>query len=387
VSKRCYYDVLGLSRTSTETEIKAAYRRLAIRYHPDKNPGDPGAEERFKEAAEANEVLSDPQKRDRYDRFGHAGVNGEPHFTNVHDIFSAFGEIFGGDLFGSFFGGARPSRAGPRRGPSLEVALELEFEEMARGVTRMVHLRRHETCPSCHGSGSADGRAPVACERCGGRGVETIVQGFFSMRRPCGACGGEGTRVVDPCSGCSGSGLVQERHEIAVTVPAGIEDGMTLRVHGEGEAGPRGGGRGDLHCVVRVREHPLFVRSPRDPADLFVEVPVPLSTALLGGAVRVPTLDGAEEVKVPGGTEPGSTISVRGHGLPVLQGRRRGDLFVRVVYDVPKRPGRRFKRALEGLREAEEKEIGPARRAYEDRLGQHATRLERLVRDREQDDR
>lgn len=382
VSKRCYYEVLGLSRECGESEIKVAYRRLAVRYHPDKNPGDAEAEERFKEAAEAYEVLADPEKRVRYDRYGHDGVNGQAGFRDVHDIFSAFGEIFGGDVFGSLFGTAPRSR-GPRRGRSLEIALEIEFEEMARGVTRSVSLRRREACTDCGGSGSEGGRRPVTCDRCGGHGVETVTQGFFSMRRPCSACGGEGARIVHPCPACDGAGLVAVRKDLEIRIPAGVEDGMTLLKRGEGEPGPQGGPRGDLQCVIRVHEHDLFVRSPRDPSDLFVEVPVPVSTALLGGRIRIPTLDGSEEIKVDAGTDPGQTIRVRNHGLPVLQGRRRGDLYVRVAYDVPKKPGRKLRKALEALRELEAGEVGPARKTYEDLLGRHAARR---ARDSEGDD-
>lgn len=371
VSQRDYYEILSVDQRAGGAEVKSAYLRLALKYHPDKNPGDHQAEVRFKEAAEAYEVLSDPQKRARYDRYGHAGVDGQAGFHDITDIFSAFGDILGGDVFGSLFGGRPTRHQGPRRGASLESRLEVTFEEMARGVTRTVVVHRREACESCKGGGSKDGRPPVRCRRCGGGGYETLSQGFFSVRRPCAACGGEGMIIEDPCPACDGMGLQARKREVSVTIPAGIEDGLVVPVRGEGEAGPRGGPAGDLHCVVRVQEHDLFVRSPRDPADLFVEVPVPVSTALLGGRIEVPTLDGIESLPLDAGTEPGATLRVRGAGLPRLQRSGRGNLYVRVAYDVVRSPGRKLRRALQGLVEVEAKEVGPARRKFAERLESH----------------
>ena len=376
VSKRDYYECLGIARDASESEVKSAYRRLAVRFHPDKNPGDPVAEERFKEAAEAYEVLSSADKRARYDRYGHEGLNGQSGFHDVSDIFSAFGEIFGGDLFGSIFGGqggrGGPRARGPRRGNSLEVQFSISFEEMARGTTKTVSLERREACDGCEGTGSKDGRPPVACGRCHGQGYETASQGFFAVRRPCAACGGEGHVFETPCPTCRGVGLKPTRREVEVAIPAGIEDGMIVPLRGQGDAGPRGGPAGDLHCIVRVGEHPLFVRSPRDPADLFVEVPVPIATAILGGKVDVPTLDGQEKLAIEAGTEPGATNRIRGRGLPRLQRSGRGNLYVRVAYDVPRSPSRKLRKALEALGELEAKEVGPARRAFQDMLKRHA---------------
>jgi molecular chaperone DnaJ len=372
VGKRDYYEVLGVGRGAGEAEIKSAYRKLALRWHPDKNPGDKDAEERFKEAAEAFSVLGDAAKRERYDRYGHAGLEGQAGFHDISDIFSAFGEIFGGDFFGSLFGGRRAARrGGPQRGHSLEVEVGLTFDEMSRGVRRDVPLTRREGCEACSGSGASDGRPPVRCPRCGGTGFETMNQGFFSVRRNCSACGGEGMTIESPCGNCNGSGLAAKRRDLEIAVPAGIEDGMVIPLRGQGEAGPRGGPPGDLHCIVRVGEHPFFVRSPRDPADLFVEVPVPVSTALLGGRVEVPTLDGVESLVIDTGTEPGATLRVRGAGLPRLQRSGRGNLYVRVTYDVPRKPGRKLKKALEGLSAVEEREMGPARKRFADLLDTH----------------
>ena len=281
-------------------------------------------------------------------------------------------------IIGSFFGGAPSTRqAATRRGASLEVHLDLTFEEMARGVTKTVAVRRRERCDECAGSGSKDGGPPVRCGRCQGAGYETVNQGFFSLRRPCSACGGEGLQIEDPCPSCNGVGLVGKRREVKVPIPAGIEDSLVVPVRGEGEAGPRGGPPGDLHCVIRVREHEVFIRSPRDPADLFVEVPVPVSTALLGGRIDVPTLDGTENLVLESGTEPGATLRVRAAGLPRLQRRGgRGNLYVRVAYDVPRSPSRKMRKALEALKEIEAKDVSPAREKFAKFLKGHLRRLE-----------
>jgi molecular chaperone DnaJ len=373
--KRDYYEVLGVAKDASADDVKAAYRRLALKYHPDKNPNDKAAEERFKEAAEAYEVLSDADKRAAYDRHGHAGVQGGVGFRSTEDIFGAFRDIFGGDFFDSLFGGGGGRRAnGPPQGASLRCALELSFDEMAEGVERTISLKRRETCETCRGTGSRDGKPPTPCRVCGGRGQVQTSQGFFSVRRTCPQCGGEGVTIAAPCVTCRGEGLTPARREIRVRVPAGIEDGSILRVRGEGEPGPRGGARGDLHCEIRVGEHPLF---QRDGADLHVEVPVPLSTAALGGEVDVPTLAGASVVKVPPATAPGSLIRIRGEGLPRPEASGRGDLYVRVAYDVPHSPGRRVRDALDVLRAAERDEVGPARKAYGDALRDHRRKAER----------
>ncbi|MFV1958871.1 MAG: molecular chaperone DnaJ [Planctomycetota bacterium] len=378
VTKRDYYEILGVPRDAGDAEIKSAYRRLAVKLHPDKNPGDPTAEERFKEAAEAYEVLGNGELRARYDRFGHEGVDGQAGFHDIHDIFSAFGELFGSDIFGSMFGGrAQVRRAGPVRGESIEVQVHVSFEEMARGTTRTIRLKRDERCPTCRGSGSRDARPQVRCGRCQGTGYEVSTQGYFAVRRPCPQCRGEGLVVEDPCPDCRSTGRVPAKREVTVHIPGGIEDGMVISVRGEGAAGPRGGPPGDLHCVVRVREHPFFERSPRDPADLFVHVPVPVSTALLGGKIDVPTLDGEETLSLGAGTEPGATLRIRGAGLPRIDRRSgRGNLYVQIAYDVSKRPGRKLRRVLEALADAEAREIGPARRKFEDLQKAHRRRLE-----------
>jgi molecular chaperone DnaJ len=338
---------------------------LALEFHPDKNPGDAAAEESFKEASEAYEVLSNADKRARYDRYGHEGLDGQVGFNDVSDIFGAFS-----DLFGAFFGGAA-ARPGMRRGASLRAEILVPFDEAAAGGRKTLSLRRRVTCETCDGTGSAERKPPMTCGGCGGQGFIVSSEGFFSMRRGCPRCGGEGSVLQDPCRTCRGDGLVTGRREIELTLPPGVFDGITMRVPGEGEPAPRGGIPGDLNVRVRVQEHALFVRSPEDPADLYIQVPVPITTALLGGDVEIPALDGSMRIDVEPGTEPGQTIRVRGGGLPRFQGSGRGHLYVQVIYDVPRRPSRKLKKALETIREIEGEEPGPTRRRFGDALKAH----------------
>lgn len=370
--KRDYYEVLSVAKTADAKDVKAAYRRLALKYHPDKNPGDAQAEELFKEASEAYDVLSDGDKRARYDRFGHQGLDGQHvGFNDVSDIFGAFS-----DMFGSFFGGAQ-ARGGQRRGATLRADLIVPFDEMAEGATKTLTIRRHVACDECEGGGSSDGKPPVSCGTCGGRGQVITSSGFFSVQRPCPACGGDGQVVANPCKGCGGDGLMVGKRDVELTIPPGIFDGVTLRVPGEGEPAPRGGVPGDLNVRIRVEDHDVFLRSPEDPADLFLQAPVPITTALLGGQVEIPSLEGTVTLDVGAGTEPGDTIRVRGAGLPRFQGRGNGHLYVRVLYDVPKRPSRKMKKVLEGLRDLEQTEAGPARRSFEDDVKAHLRALEK----------
>jgi molecular chaperone DnaJ len=375
--KRDYYEVLGVGKTASEDEIKSAYRRLALKHHPDKNPGDKQAEEKFKEAAEAYEVLSDAKKRAAYDRHGHAAVEGGTQFRSAEDVFGAFRDIFGGDLFSSFFGGAGGGGGARRgtRGADVAGRVELTFQEMADGVTKTVTVRRREPCTTCRGTGSRDGKAPVACRTCGGRGVVRRNMGFVAVQQECPTCGGAGVTISSPCPDCHGEGLKPGKVEIPVPIPAGIEDGTVLRVRGEGEASPRGGPRGDLDLEVHVGEHPLF---HREGPNLVVVAPVPLSVAALGGEIEVPSLTGVEQLKVPAATPPGRRIRVRGQGLPHPDGRPgRGDLDVVVALDLPESPGRRVREALETLRAAEKDEVGRDRRRYGDLLRDHRRALER----------
>ena len=335
---RDYYQVLGVAAGAPLAEIKAAYRKLALRYHPDRNPDDPEAERNFKELAEAYEVLSDPEKRSLYDRYGEAGLKGVHHggFTSVNEIFSMFSDVFGGlsgfgglgDLFGA---GVRGRRRG-RRGRSRRLQFELEFVEAARGVTRTVLYERMEPCEGCSGSGVSAGHQRETCAQCGGYGQVETTRGFFRMRTTCPVCGGRGKVNRDPCGDCAGSGLTARERELTVTIPAGVEDGMEFIRSGEGDFGPEGGPPGDLYILARVTPHPLFERRGR---NLHCRVPLSFAQAALGTTVSAPTVDGEPaEVRVPKGTQPGTVFRLRGRGMPDLQSGRRGDLLVEVTVEV-----------------------------------------------------
>jgi len=351
-ARRDYYEILGVERGAGRDEIKAAYRKLAVKYHPDRNPGDSEAEERFKEAAEAYAVLSDDGKRAQYDRFGHAGIGEQPFSGFDSTVFSDFADILGSFFgFEGIFGGAR-RRSGPERGADLRIGVVLGFDEMAAGVERTLAIPRAESCESCAGSGMAPGSQPEPCATCGGRGQVRMAQGFFSMVRSCPACGGRGQVVKDPCRDCQGAGRVERTRQVKVKVPAGIEDGTRLRVVGQGEGGLRGGPPGDLYVVVRVEEHEIFAR---DGADLHVEHELSAFRAALGTEIEVPTLEGTEKVTVPAGVQPGGAQVLRGRGLPRVQRSGRGDLVVHFKVVVPRKLSARQRELLEELCAEEEK--------------------------------
>jgi len=349
VSKRDYYEVLGISRTATDVEIKSAYRKLALKYHPDRNPGDHSAEEKFKESAEAYSVLADADKRHLYDRYGHAVLGGaatggfDPTvFTGFEDILGGLGDIFGlGDVFG---GGRR--RGGVQRGADLRYDLEISFDEAAKGTETSVQIPRMESCETCSGSGAAPGSKATTCPQCQGRGQLRYQQGFFTVARTCGQCRGTGSVIAKPCSTCKGAGRVQKERKLTVRVPAGIATGQRLRLSGEGEAGGPGGPPGDLYVVIHVQEHPFF---QRDGNDLYCEVPLNFPTLALGGEIRIPTLEGDEPFKVPEGTGSGQAFRLRGRGMPDVSGRGRGDLFVTVKVITPKKLSKEQKKLLEQL--------------------------------------
>jgi molecular chaperone DnaJ len=351
VSKRDYYDILGVPKNAGEQQIKSAYRKLALQYHPDRNPGDKTAEERFKEAAEAYAVLADADKRSRYDRFGHAGVSSQPGAGFDPTIFSDFGDIFGnlGDIFGvsDLFGGRR--RGGAERGSDLRYDLAISFEESAKGVEKTIDVPRLETCETCHGSGAAPGSSPSTCPQCKGRGQLRYQQGFFTVARTCGQCHGSGRVVTKPCTTCQGAGRVGKQRKLTVKVPAGIASGQRLRLHAEGEGGLAGGDSGDLYVFVEVGEHPFF---RRDGNDLLCEILLNFTTLALGGSIDVPTLDGTESYKIPEGTQSGTTFRLRGKGVPDVSGRGRGDLFFAVQAITPKKLTREQRTALEQLSKA-----------------------------------
>ncbi|CDM64560.1 molecular chaperone DnaJ [Pyrinomonas methylaliphatogenes] len=357
MAKRDYYEVLGVSRNATEQEIKSAYRRLAVRYHPDKNPGDPEAEEKFKEAAEAYSVLSDPEKRALYDRYGHAGVSssaaasagwGPAGFGGIEDILNDF---FGfGDIFGR---GAR--RQAPQRGADLRYDLEISLEEAARGMTAQIRIPRLETCHVCHGTGARPGTQPETCPTCGGMGQVRYQQGFFSVARTCSACRGTGRIIRTPCRECHGKGRIEREKTLEVKIPAGVETGSRLRIAGEGEAGERGGPPGDLYVVINVREHERFERQGH---NLYINVPISFAQAALGAELSIPTLDGKQEtLRIPPGTQTGTVFRLKGHGMPILGGHGRGDLFVSVTVVTPTSLTREQRRLLEQLAEIEDRDF------------------------------
>jgi molecular chaperone DnaJ len=349
VSKRDYYELLGVAKTATEQEIKSAYRKLALKHHPDRNPGDKEAEDKFKEAAEAYSVLADTDKRHMYDRFGHAGLGGaatggfDPSvFTGFEDILGGLGDVFG---FGDILGGSR-RRTGPQRGADLRYDLEISFEEAARGTETALQIPRQEACETCAGSGAAEGSKPATCPQCKGRGQLRYQQGFFTVARTCGQCHGTGSVITKPCPTCRGAGRVPQERKLTVRIPAGISTGQRMRLAGEGEAGAAGGPTGDLYVVVHVQDHAFF---KRDGNDLYCEMPVHFTTLALGGDIEVPTLDGPESLPIPQGTQTGSTFRLRGHGVPDVGGRGKGDLHVIVKGLTPKKLTKDQKKLLEQL--------------------------------------
>jgi molecular chaperone DnaJ len=365
--KRDYYECLGVGRDATQEDIKTAYRREALKHHPDRNPGDKEAEHLFKEAAEAYEVLSDQGKRQRYDRFGHEGLRNSGNsrgFSSVDDIFSAFGDIFGGgggSVFEDLFGFSSGSRGGPRRGASLRCEVRINFDEMARGCEKTIRLKRAEACDTCRGTGAKPGTSPRACAYCGGRGEIQQSQGFFAIRTTCPRCRGEGKTIEDPCGDCSGRGRVQRVREIAVRIPAGIETGTRIRLSGEGEAGDHNGTPGDLFCEVYVAEHPLF---EREGMDLLCEVPITFSQAALGAEIMVPGIFAQEEMEVHRGTQSGALFRLKGRGLPDVHNRGVGDLLVRVMVETPKRLTKKQEDLLREFAETEEVAVSPRRKSF-----------------------
>ncbi len=333
MAKRDYYKILDVPKSATEAEIKKAYRRLAMKYHPDRNPSDHEAEERFKEAKEACEVLSDPQKRAAYDQFGHAGVEAASR-GGARGGFAggdAFGDIFG-DVFGDIFGTSRRGRSQVFRGADLRYELRLDLDQAVFGHTVELELTKLEECAVCHGSGAAKGSNPSTCETCGGAGQVRISQGFFQLQQTCPRCHGTGTIIRNPCDTCLGQGRVRRPKKLAVKVPSGVDNGDRIRLAGEGEAGRNGGPPGDLYVEVHVRDHPIF---ERDGEHLTCEVPISFGTAALGGTLAVPTLDGEVTIKVPPETQSGRVFRLRDKGVKPVRGGARGDLFCRVVVETP----------------------------------------------------
>lgn len=329
-SKRDYYEVLGVARTSTEVEITRAYRKLAMQHHPDRNAGDAEAEVRFKEVTEAYEVLRDPQKRERYDRHGHAGLSGAGGFPGAEGV--DLSDLFG-DLIGSFFGGGGRRRRGPRPGGDIRAPLDIDLVEAATGVKRAQTITRAELCRDCGGNGARPGTQPQPCRRCGGQGVVILQQGFLSVQQPCRACAGHGAVITDPCGTCRGNGRVEARRTIEVEIPPGVDTGNRIRYAGEGDAGDPGAPRGDLEFVIRVREHRFF---QRDGHNLICAWPVTFSQAALGAAIEITTLTGQKvRHELPRGIQTHEVIRIPGHGMPNPRGGRKGDLLVQIVVETP----------------------------------------------------
>ncbi len=352
VSKADYYEVLGVSRDASDQELKSAYRKQAMKYHPDRNPGDHAAEERFKEASEAYQVLSDADKRAAYDRYGHAGVNG----AGAPGGFSGFsggvdlGDIFG-DLFGEMFsmGGNQQRQTRQRRGDDLRFDLAIDFEDAIFGTETEVKLRRYESCSTCKGSGSASGRGPSTCPQCQGRGQIRYQQGFFSVARTCSACGGAGSIVSDPCQTCRGETRVTKEIKLSVKVPPGVEEGTRIRYAGEGDAGSSGGPKGDLYIVLSIRPHDFFERNGH---DLHCVVPISFPQAALGAEIEIEGVDGKIALKIPEGTQSGKELRVRARGVPFLNEKGRGDLVVQIIVRIPKKLSRAQRELVTQLAES-----------------------------------
>ena len=344
VSKADYYEVLGVSRDASDQELKSAYRKLALKHHPDRNPGDHAAEERFKEASEAYQVLSDADKRAAYDRYGHAGISGGgPGFGGPFAGGVDIGDIFG-DLFGEMFsmGGNAQRTSRQQRGDDLRFDLTIDFDAAIFGTETEVKIRRLEICPTCNGRGSASGRGPSTCPQCQGRGQIRFQQGFFSVARTCPACDGSGQVIGDPCSTCRGETRVVKELKLNVKVPPGVEDGTRIRYAGEGSVGRNGGSKGDLYGVLSIRRHEFF---ERDGHHLRCVIPISITQATLGAEIEIEAIDGSVILKIPEGTQSGRELRVRGRGVPILNGKGNGDLIVKVVVEIPRKLSR-FQREL-----------------------------------------
>src|SRR2546421_4334276 len=358
INKRDYYEILGVDRGVSEQDLKSAYRRLAHQHHPDKNQGNPEAEEKFKEAAEAYGVLSDAEQRSRYDHFGHAGVSstagaawGAPGFGGIEDI---LGDLFGfGDVFGGS-GRGSTRRSAQQRGADLRYDLEITLEQAATGLTAQLRIPKLEACESCNGAGTAPGTHPETCRTCEGAGQVRFQQGFFSVSRTCGNCRGTGQVITSPCETCHGKGRLEREKQIEVKIPAGVETGSRLRLQREGESGAYGGAPGDLYVVIHVAEHDLFERQGN---NLYASVPVSFAQAALGSEIKVRTLNGEDALKIPAGTQTGTVFRVRGQGMPVLGSRGRGDLFVSVSVVTPTMLTREQRKLLEQLSKIETKDF------------------------------
>ena len=370
--KRDYYEILEVERSSTEEEIKRSYRKLAVKFHPDKNPGDHEAEERFKELGAAYDVLMEPQKRAAYDRYGHAAFQqGGMGGGGFHDPFDLFREVFGagggtGGIFDHFFGGGNGGdSSGRQRGSDLRYDMQITLEEAASGAEKEIEIRKLDACEPCEGSGAQKGSKAVICPTCRGRGQVVASRGFFQVAQTCPQCHGTGRIIEKPCKSCQGEGRVEKTSRVKIKVPAGIDSDSRLRSSGGGEAGLRGGPSGDLYVVIHIKEHNVFVR---DGMDLRCEIPLPFTTAALGGEIRVPTLGGAVNLKIPAGTQSGAVFRVRGHGMPALHSAARGDILTHVQVEVPTRLNHEQREALARFSELCGEDNSPIHKGFYERL-------------------
>ena len=366
MSKRDYYEVLGVERTASPEELKKAFRKAALKYHPDRNPGDKEAEAQFKDVAEAYEVLADADKRARYDRYGHAGISGaqQPHYSGVEDIFSHFSDIFGSGFFEDLFGG-NGMRNSQRAGAHRRIAMTLSLEEAARGVDHSIEITRNEPCEKCNGSGAKAGSGPAQCPYCQGSGMLQQRRGFFVMQQPCPNCHGKGSIISDPCPACHGGMFQQKRMKVEMSVPAGVAEGQRLVVRGEGDAGEPGAPRGDLFVDIRVKPHDIF---QREGDDILCEVPIGFAQAALGAEVEVPTLDGKARVHVPRGTQSGRMFRLANQGMPHLHGRGRGSQLVRVVVETPRSLTKEQEDLLRKFAKTEDNNVSPKRKSFFDKV-------------------
>jgi molecular chaperone DnaJ len=363
MAKRDYYEILGVQKSADSVTIKKAYRKLALQFHPDRNKGDKEAENRFKEAAEAYEVLKDPKKRQLYDQFGHSGLqqSGFEGFSNFEDIFSSFGDIFE-EFFG--FGGGRGAR--PRRGADLRYDITIDFMDAVNGKEMEIEVDRLEECDTCKGSGTKEGKDPELCSTCGGRGQVTRSQGFFSISSTCPRCHGAGQIITDPCESCRGAGKISKPKKLSFRIPPGVETGSRLRLQGEGEPGELGGPTGDLYVFMRVKEHELFRRSGD---DVIVAAAMTYSQAVLGGPITIPTLEGEESFDIPKGAQSGQEFRLPSRGMARLRGRGRGDLIIVAYIETPKKIGKEEEDLLRRLAELENAEVAPKKRSIFSRKG------------------
>lgn len=362
-NKRDYYDVLGVDKGAGKSEIDKAYRRLAIKYHPDSNKDDDDAIAKFKEASEAYEVLSDQQKRARYDQYGHSGVDGGAQFTDVEDIF----EMFSGSIFGDLFGGGGRGRGGRRvrRGADVRCDVEISLEEAASGVAKEVSYRRRVHCSTCDGSGAAPGSKPMACVACGGQGQVVQSAGILRVQTACPHCGGKGQVISEPCKPCRGQGLEPKQTTLEVQIPAGVKDGDRIPLRGQGEASPDGGPDGDAYCFIEVKEHDLF---HRDGPNLILQLPISYTQAVLGAEIEVPTLAGKEVLTVTRGTSSGDVFRMRGRGMPVYRSSQCGDLLVQTFIEVPKKVNEEQEKLLRELAALDDENVLPQRKSFLDKI-------------------